>query len=98
MADDLYFRGLMMELEIENEQKYYYECHYKSIQKEYLGGRLKWYTKEGKGILIQEMSNNHLINSYKMMKNKEKELRDHFYWYQNLTDVLYQELNKRKLL
>ena len=36
-------------------------------------GTIYWTTKDGRDILINEMSNNHLVNSIKMLLRQEEE-------------------------
>lgn len=63
MADDLMFRGLVEDLKLEHYDLHYSGIHYKSLLKEYLKGTLFWGKKDGNHILIQNMSDSHLLNS-----------------------------------
>ena len=61
--DDLMMRGLEAELRWEHHDTHYNNIHYKSLLKEYLKGKLLWCKKDGNHILIQDIDDDHLLNS-----------------------------------
>lgn len=62
-ADDLMMRGLEEELKWEYHDTHYNGLHYKLLLMNYLKGELLWGKKDGNHILIQDMADDHLLNS-----------------------------------
>lgn len=62
-ADDLMMRGLEEELRWEYHDTHYNGIHYQSLLTKYLKGELLWGKKDGNHILIQDMADDHLLNS-----------------------------------
>jgi hypothetical protein len=62
-ADDLMHRSIDAAIQWEYYDTHYNDIHYKLLLKEYLKGLLLWGKKDGNHILIQNMADDHLLNS-----------------------------------
>ena len=93
-ADDLMMRGLEAELRWEHHDTHYNNIHYKSLLKEYLKGKLLWCKKDGNNILIQNMTDSHLINSIKWINENHLERT----CMNTMEDILLIEKYKRNLI
>ena len=93
-ADDLMMRGLEAELRWEHHDTHYNNIHYKSLLKEYLKGKLLWCKKDGNNILIQNMTDSHLINSIKWINENHLERT----CMNTMKDILLIEKYKRNLI
>lgn len=50
--------------------------NYQELFNDYLEGSLRWQTKEGNGILVSEMSDNHIKNCLRIPAYRDKETWD----------------------
>lgn len=70
-----YYMDIGMDWEESQSGDYYHGTHYDDMFKAYQQGKLEWFTKEGKGILVENMTDNHVLNTrhFIIHKNTDKQ-------------------------
>ena len=91
MAD--YHRDISMEWEQQHGGEYYNGIHYKELLREYLKGKLKWLNKETEELLVEDMTNQHIINSKDYLVKKNTNNQSLLEW----IDIFNMEIKKRNI-
>lgn len=95
-----YYADLAMQQEAEYEYhlehylEHYNDTHFSELFKKYQYRKLKWVTKDGQKILIQNMSDTHITNSINFLKRKLT--NNPTDWLEELINILELEVRNRQ--
>ena len=87
---DYYMPEMMLESMREEYERKKLDDYLNELERKYSLGALKWIKKDGEEILIQKMSQEHVMNTIEFLKKKKKtESRDKW------IELLWYEFEKR---